>query len=571
MRVVSGEPLRDPIRWPSIPEAFRHRVRSSGARPALLWKQHGYFYALSWQDYGALVEETAAGWVNAGLQPQERVALLSRNRFEWLVNDLAILTAGGVTVPIHPPLSPSQIAFQIEHSEARFVVVAGRDEANRLAEAIGRLSQPSLEAVIAIDQSAAETLASRNLARVLSWQALRLRGRRRLAHLAGSLRSRVDGLTPESLATILYTSGTTGEPKGVMLTHGNFLFNALATLQILPHPTDGLQLNWLPYSHVFARLADHYQPMLAGTTVAISGGLPELLDDIAATQPTHLTAVPRFYEKIWAELAALPAEQRRLRARQLMGDRFLWAISGGAALPREIAEGLSNAGILLLQGYGLTESSPVISVNTPEQNRFGSSGRPIPGIDVAIADDGEVLTRGPHVMAGYWRNEAATREAIVDGWLHTGDLGELDADGYLTITGRKKELIVLSTGKNVAPVAVEGALLTDPLIEQVAVVGDGRPYLAALIVPNFAELRQRLGAADNVLPEELVRRPEARELVGRVVEQRCAELASWERIKRFALLSRPFSIAADELTPTLKLRRNVIEQRYAGTIEELYG
>ncbi len=574
MRIVSGEPLRKPVPWASLPEAFEQVSRTYGSRPALMWKQHGHFYCLSWAEYAELVQDMARAWVDLGLQPGDRVALLSRNRLEWLITDLALLTAGAVTVPIHPPLSSSQIAYQIHHSGARFAVVAGSDEARRFVEAVQRLDSVPLEALVAIDAAAAGTLQRAPGLPVHTWDSMRLRGRRAAPRLAPQLRERVRSLQPDSLATILYTSGTTGEPKGVMLTHGNFLFNAFATLQVLPHPEGGLQLNWLPYSHVFARLADHYQPMLAGTTVAISGGLPDLFADIDATQPTHMTGVPRLYEKIWAELAALGPEERAARARERVGQRFLWAVSGGAALPQEIAEGLSTAGIVLLQGYGLTESSPVISVNTPEENRLGTSGRPIPGIDVAIADDGEVLTRGPHVMAGYWENEPATAEAIVDGWLHTGDLGELDADGFLTITGRKKELIVLSTGKNVAPVAVEGTLLVDPLIEQVAVIGDDRPYLVALIVPNFGELRQQLRQAGVDVPEsdsELVRLPRAQEIVAAAVEARCAELASWERVKKFALLARPFSIASEELTPTLKLRRNIIQERYADVIEKLYG
>jgi len=574
MRIASGEPLLRPVPWPSIPAAFHELAGQRGDAPALLFKRHGYFYPLSWSDYDALVSDLTCGWIELGVGPGERVALLSRNRLEWLATDLALLAAAAVTVPIHPPLASSQIAYQLRHSGACYCAVAGADEAGRLLEATRREKLEHLVGFVALDSSAARTLTGSTDRPVYTWDQLRMLGRRAAQRLAPQRRDRIRALQPDSLATILYTSGTTGEPKGVMLSHHNFLSNAFATLQVLPHPRPGLQMNWLPYSHVFARLADHYQPLLAGTPVAISGGLPELLDDIADQQPTHLTAVPRFYEKVWAELAACRPEARPQRARELMGRRFLWAISGGAALPREIAERLSACGILLLQGYGLTESSPVISVNTPQHNRFGTSGRPIPGVEVAIAEDGEVLTRGPHVMAGYWQNPEATAETIVDGWLHTGDLGELDSDGYLTITGRKKELIVLSTGKNVAPVAVEGALLLDPLIEQVAVIGDNRPYVVALIVPNFAELRARLTAEGRDAPAEdaeLVRLPRSRELIEEAVTQRCAELASWEQVKRFALLERPFSIAAEELTPTLKLRRNVVANRYAELIESLYA
>ena len=290
----------------------------------------------------------------------------------------------------------------------------------------------------------------------------------------------------------MYTSGTTGNPKGVMLTHGNLLSNSLAALEVMPYGPGDLVLNWLPFTHIYARTVDHYICMASGTPVALAESADTLVQNLDEVRPTHFASVPRFYEKVLASVSTADAAETGRRLRQVFGPRIDWMSSGGAPLPPAIARAYHAAGLLVLQGYGLTETSPIISFNCKDNYKLDTVGRPLPGVEVRIAADGEVLTRGPNVMKGYWNDPAATAEAIRDGWLHTGDLGELDADGFLRITGRKKDLLVLSNGKKVAPACVEGLLLADPCIDQAVVCGEGRNYLCALLVPAWDNVRRAL-------------------------------------------------------------------------------
>ena len=358
-----------------------------------------------------------------------------------------------------------------------------------------------------------------------------------------------------------------------MLTHGNLLSNVLAALAVMPLRPDDLVLNWLPFTHIYARTVDHYLCMASCTPVALAESADALVQNLEEVKPTHFASVPRFYEKVLTSASTGdPAETAR-RLRRVFGPRIDWMSSGGAPLPPAIARTYHAAGLLLLQGYGLTETSPIISFNTKDHYKVETVGRPLPGVEVRIAPDGEVLTRGPHVMKGYWNDPATTAATIRDGWLHTGDLGELDADGFLRITGRKKDLLVLSNGKKVAPSCVEGLLLADPCIDQAVVCGEGRNYLSALLVPAWDNVRgalQREGVELASGPEEWAKRPEVRGLLERRVRTALADLCSAEQVKKFLILPAPFSVAADELTVSLKLRRGVVVKRYAGRIEEMY-
>jgi long-chain acyl-CoA synthetase len=387
------------------------------------------------------------------------------------------------------------------------------------------------------------------------------------------LARREQAVTGDDLATIMYTSGTTGNPKGVMLSHDNLVSNALACLESSPQPPGSVLLSWLPYSHIYARLVDHYESIACGTLVALAESAETVVQNLAEVEPTHLTAVPRFYEKVLTAVASSdPAETGR-RLRKVFGPRVDWLSSGGAPLPVPIAQAYHAAGLLLLQGYGLTESSPVISFNRKTRFKIDTVGPPIPGVEVRIAPDGEILTRGSHVMRGYWNNAQATAEAIQDGWLYTGDLGELDADGFLKITGRKKELLVLSSGKKVVPPYLEGLLVSDPRIEQAVVYGEGRNFLTALIVPNWPNVRKELAGrtgVDSQPDEELAQLPATVELVRECVEAALAPVAPYERVKKFVLLPRPFSVANDEMTVSLKLRRSVIFAHHRELLDGMY-
>ncbi|HEV2105230.1 MAG TPA: long-chain fatty acid--CoA ligase, partial [Candidatus Eisenbacteria bacterium] len=440
-------------------------------------------------------------------------------------------------------------------------------------------------------------------------------GAARRAAAPGAFRALADAVRPEDPATIIYTSGTTGEPKGAMLSHANIASNVEACLQVVRLlPTDSC-LSFLPLCHIFERMAGLYAMLEAGATIAYARSLDTVAADALEVRPTILNGVPRFYEKVYARVLENVSTQPALRkslfhwglgagvavararfegrrpgawallqarladalvaakVRARVGGRLRVCISGGAPLGAKVLEFFYAMGIPVLEGYGLTETSPVICLNPPGRARPASVGPAVPGVEVRIAPDGEILTRGPHVMQGYFHNDAATRVAITDGWFHTGDVGRLDAEGYLFITDRLKDLLVTAGGKKVAPQPLEAKLKTSKWISEAVMLGDRRPYCVALLVPNFQRLETEArarGWAAASLPE-LLRRPEVRALYGAEVERVNAGLAPFETIKKFELLDRELSADAGELTPTLKVRRRIVAERFAGIIEGLYA
>jgi long-chain acyl-CoA synthetase len=548
----------------NLAEMHRRQAERLGPRPALRFKRHGLYRDLSWDDYREQVLAAAAALIDAGVRPGDRVGLLAENRVEWLIADMAILAAAAVNVPPHAPLTPRQIHFQLNDAGVRWLIVSSRAQLDKVRPIRGEL--PDLRGVVMMDGAAPEEDAA-------SWRSFLGRGRRALPRLADELRRREERLGPDDLATVIYTSGTTGNPKGVMLTHGNLLSNSLAALEVMAFLPGDLVLNWLPFTHIYARTVDHYICMAAGTPVALAESAETLVQNLSEVAPTHFASVPRFYEKVLTSASTADAAEAGRRLRRVFGPRIDWMSSGGAPLSPAIARAYHDAGLLVLQGYGLTETSPIISFNSKDHYKLDTVGRPLPGVDVRIGPDGEVLTRGSHVMKGYWNDPAATAAAIQDGWLHTGDLGELDADGFLRITGRKKELLVMSNGKKVAPTCVEGLLLADPCIDQAVVCGEGRNFLCALLVPAWDNVRGALHQQGVELaggPEDWAKRPEVRDLLERRVRAALADVSNAEQVKKFLILPAPFSVAADELTVSLKLRRGVVVNRYAGLIEEMY-
>ena len=381
-------------------------------------------------------------------------------------------------------------------------------------------------------------------------------------------------MTGDDLATIIYTSGTTGNPKGVMLTHRNLVLNAETTLEIGPQPPTDVLLSWLPYSHIYARTCDLYVPVMAGSTVALAESMDTLVLNLAETRPSTLTSVPRFYEKVWTRVEQLPLDARDAALKKIFGPRIRQLSSGGAPLPKHVCQGFFEAGLPLLEGYGLTETSPVVSFNTVDNFRIGTVGRAIPGVEIKIAPDGEILVRGPNVMKGYWRNPEATSEAIEkEGWFHTGDVGNLDADGYLSITDRKKDLIITSAGKNIAPSELERLLVSDIYIDQAVVYGDGRRFVSALVVPNFEQLRQKAAELKCTLestPDGFIDVRCIHEFLAQRIDAVMQQVSNPERVKKFLVLDRPFQVDADELTATLKVRRNHILRKYEPKLAALY-
>jgi long-chain acyl-CoA synthetase len=561
---MAAEPAQHDTSQPAltIPALLIQRLRQDADRPALYVPRGGQFDSVCWASLIDAAARLAAGLSDLGLQPGDRVAVVSPNRYEWVVCDLAILGLGAVHVPIHNALAGPQIAWQIRDCGARLVLLAGPDQASRLS---GVSELPAEVRYAAFDPCHPE-LAGTPVLPWTHWHASPQRGRELIQHAAATVQ-------PSQLATILYTSGTTGEPKGVMLSHANLISNARATLQAFGHDPADLRLCWLPLSHVFARTCDLYITLVAGTPLALAESPEKVMDNCKAIRPTLMCGVPYFFEKVQRTLCEQGRADEPGALANAFGGRIRVLTSGGAALPDHVARFYHERGVMLVQGYGLTESSPVITVSTPGQVKIGTVGRPIPGVDVRIAPDGEILTRGPHVMLGYWNKPQATAETIRDGWLHTGDLGELDADGFLRITGRKKELIVTAGGKNVPPVYLEALLTADPLIQQAMIVGEGRKFLAALIVPAPEALRAEIIARRIPVTSaaEALRHPHVLALYEERIRARLANVSHYEQVAKFVLLNRAFSIEQGELTPTLKLRRSVIQEHFAEEIERMYG
>jgi long-chain acyl-CoA synthetase len=526
------------------------------------------FSHLSWNQLAHEVRRLAAGLRRIGVQPGDRIAQISENRYEWVLVDLAVHMARGVHVALHASLSGQQIAWQIADSESQIVVLSTAEQANKLA-AVGAALPRGL-------QFFSYELADGEIAGqpILPFTELLAAGRKDVAAMVNEA---LDHTEPGDLATILYTSGTTGEAKGVMLSHGNLTSNAAGCCAAFETTVEDIRLSWLPLSHIFARTCDLYTWLTRASELAIVEDREKIIPYCNMLRPTLINGVPYFFERVYRRLSEAgkigPVETgEQTYLQQALGGNIRACCSGGAALPNHVAEFFWQQSVPLVQGYGLTESSPVIATATPDHNKVGTVGRAIEGVEIKIAADGEILTRGPHVMLGYWRKPEETAASIKNDWLHSGDLGELDADGYLRITGRKKELIVTAGGKNIAPVFLESLLAEEPLILQAMVVGEGRKYLTALIVPNPDMLRAEIISRQIPVRSaaEALAHPAVLELYRQRIEQRLAHVAKCEQIQRFALLPRGFTIEQEELTPTLKLRRSIVQQHFAKEIEFLY-
>ena len=544
---------------------FSERTATSADQTALYVRRGAEFVPLSWRQYAAAVERMAAALVRLGVEPGDRVALASPNRFEWLVADLAIHLARGVNVAIHASLSGRQMAYQIVNSGAKVVILAGPEQAEKLApearEFALRVKVATFDHCPVVWAGTKFWLLSELAADGSDAEALDVRQRAEQA------------VGPDDLATILYTSGTTGDPKGVMLSQHNLASNALASVEAFGNRATDLRLTWLPLSHIFARTCDLYTWFVTGGRLALADSPEAAVGNCQQLHPTLMNGVPYFYEKVQRYLTDSGQADVPGAPQKLFGGEMRVLVSGGAPLPIHVARFFNDRGLMLLQGYGMTESSPVITTETQNAQRLGTVGPPIPGVELRISDSGEIQTRGPHVMLGYWNDPEATEAMIDDGWLKTGDLGQVDADGFLRITGRAKELIVTSGGKNIAPTVLEALIGADPLVRQSLVIGDRRNYLTALIVVNLEALKARLAAeglaAESI--EESLGDPRVRSLYRGLLDCRLAEVSRYEQIGNFALLAEPFAVATGELTPTLKLCRGRIAARYAERIEAMYA
>ena len=585
----------------SLVEALYRNVERFPGKTALVKKSGGKWRTLSYAELYARVERFAAGLAGLGVGEGSRVALMSKNRPKWAISDFAVQSLGAALVPVYPTLEPGQVAHILKDSGSRILIVEDAELLERVRSV--RDAVPELRSIVVMDDSFTD----------VEEGLLRFGG----VETAGE-ESPLEGweagwraITREDVATIIYTSGTTGLPKGVVLTHGNFLSNLGGILEALPIHAEDIFLSLLPLSHVFERTSGQFLALTVGATTYYAESIEKVPENLREVRPTVALSVPRLYEKMYDRVQAriressplrrklfnaaveagkekyrieregeIPGPVLRARLRlydrlvfgkikELLGGRLRFFFSGGAKLNPEVGEFFYAARVRICEGYGLTETSPVISCNRPDSIRFGTVGLPLENLEVKISGDGEILVRGPGVMRGYLDNEEATAEVFTeDGFFRTGDIGEFDEAGYLKVTDRAKNLMVLSTGKNVAPQPIEVALAAAQHISQAVLLGDGRKYVSALVVPDYETVRKTLstGAPD----EELAEDTQVREIVQKDIEAATREFAPYERPKRFALLPRELNQEAGELTPTLKVRLGPVKERYGEVIEKLY-
>ncbi len=579
----------------------RHR----GRPVAMRHKRDGAWRDISYAELADRVRHVSLGLLELGVRRGDRVAILSENRPEWAWVDYACLTARCVDVPIYPTLPARQAEYILRDSGAVAIFVSSQAQADKIAEVRGQL--PALRHVIVLDRGVSGP-------DLLHLDDLMARGHAAEAHHP-DWRTNAEAMLPSDLATLIYTSGTTGDPKGVMLSHGNITSNVVASLEVLPIGDSDACLSFLPLSHIFERMAGHYTMFYAGVVINYAESAEHVGPNMAELGPTVVAAVPRVYEKVhaktletalsgsplrreiflWAQATALhwaelrlagqpiPLPLRMARAvadrlvfsklRAKLGGRLRYFVSGGAPLAPEIGRFFYAAGLPILEGYGLTETSPVITMNRLDRPRFGTVGRPIPGVEVRIADDGEILTRGPHVMLGYFNKPEATREAIDPaGWFHTGDIGTIDEEGCLKITDRKKDLIVTAGGKNIAPQPIEALLKQNPFISNAVMLGDRRAFPIAILVPDFERLRPWAAQAGHAAETDaaLARIPAVQAHLEAEAKKQLRDLAQFEVPKKFLVLGRDFTIADGELTPKMSIKRRVVEERLRDQIEKLY-
>ncbi len=582
--------------WTSIPSMFFDMAGQSRGRPFLWAKEGGTWRPRQWEDVAGDVRRLAAGLVAFGLKPGDRVVLASENRPEWAIADLAIMAAGGITVPAYTTYTRELHEHVLKDSGASMAFVSGE-----------RLAATFLPAAAAADVAcviAMETVTAAGV-RVIAWSDA-------ARDDTSDVDSRLAAIERKATACLIYTSGTGGLPKGVILSHHALLSNLKSIWLGVRPMLSGIEtfLSFLPLSHAYEHTAGFFFPISIGAEIRYAEGVDTLITNMPETRPTIMTCVPRLYEVMRQRILAGVTRQggmkkrlferavelgsRRMRGESLglveglqdrvldklvrdkvrgrFGGRLKAMVSGGAALNPEVGTFFSALGLTLLQGYGQTEAAPVISCNLPEHIRMASVGRPLPEVEVRIADDGEILVAGGLLMDGYWNNPQATGEVLRDGWLHTGDIGEFDDDGFLTITDRKKDIIVNSGGDNIAPQRVEGILNLEPEIAQCMVVGDRRPHLVALVVPDDTWLAGF--ARDRGVEADLASLADDDALAAAIkaaVDRANANLSLIEKVKRIMVASEPFTVENRLMTPTLKIRRHVVRERFGDRLDALYG
>ncbi|HLA68390.1 MAG TPA: long-chain fatty acid--CoA ligase [Bacteroidota bacterium] len=597
------------VQFSTISELFENITKryADSDRPMLMQKVEGVYTGISYSEYRRNVEQFAMGLASLGVKQGDRISIVSENRPEWIVADMAMVSLGAINVPIYPTLTPKQIEFIYNDAGVKIAIVSNSFQLNKVVKITQDV--PTLEKVIVMSDKGVALSDG-----VIAFRKVYQLGEefeKTHRDYFGSLAKP----KPEDLLTLIYTSGTTGNPKGVMLTHRNLVSNIVASADVIPIGEADVLLSFLPLCHSFERMAGYYTAMACGATVAYAESVETVRDNLIEVRPTIVTTVPRLFERIYNRMmkqvdsappvrqkifhwavevgrhyarakrsgsipAALQLQHRVAsklvysKLKERTGGRIKFFVSGGAALPRMLGEFFEAVGIQIIEGYGLTETSPVLSANRLDDYEFGTVGKPIPGVEIKIAEDGEILAKGPNIMIGYYNNTKATEEAISkDGWFHTGDIGMFNKAGHLVITDRKKHLFVSSGGKNIAPQPIENLFLSSSkYIDQFVLVGDGRMFLTALIVPEFEILKEFANRNGIMTSDEisLVRHDDVKEMYRKEIEKIQKDLPTYEKVRRFELLSQALTVEGGEITPTMKVKRKVVEEKFAPLIEKMY-
>lgn len=593
-------------RPPSVAQMVVDRVRATPNSEAFRYPVDHTWKSLTWHQVGERVRRIAAGLISLGIAPEDRVALASSTRYEWVLVDFAVMCAGAATTTVYPTTNAGDVAYIVANSGSRVVVAENQVQVDKLREHRAELAD--VIKVVIIDGEGDDDW-------VITLDDLEKRGDALLAESPDVVDARVRAVTSDQLASIIYTSGTTGRPKGVRLTHGAWTYTAAAIDSLNVLGPDDLNFLWLPLAHAFGKVMLAL-PLLIGFPTAIDGRVDRIVDNLAALHPTVMGAAPRIFEKAHSRILGMIAEQggvkkrifdwaigvglevsrtrqtgrkpsKRLAVEHAIADKLVFStirarfggrlkffVSAAAALDRDVAQWFDAVGIVVLEGYGLTETAAASFINRPDAYRFGTVGWPVPDTEVKIADDGEILLRGPGIMTGYHELPEATAEALeADGWFHTGDIGEIDVDGFLRITDRKKDMFKTSQGKYVAPSPIAAAFKgLCPYVGELIVVGENRPYCVALISLDseaITEWADKNGLSGKTFAE-IARDPKTHALIGGYVDTLNAQLNRWEQIKKFAIIDRELSIESGDLTPSLKLKRNVVVKDFTDAISGLY-
>lgn len=594
----------------TIPQLFIQITKDFGAgkeRPALKHKINNEYVGISYDEVYKNTVRFANGLASLGVKRESKVAIIAENRPEWIYSDMSILGLGAVDVPLYPISTADTIEFILNNSESVGIIVSNKFHLNKVLKI--RNNCKNLKFIIVMNNDDVQDEQG-----IYSFESISVKGDTFAAENPNHFEDNAKLCNENDLCTIIYTSGTTGEPKGVMLTHKNIVSNVKSAHEIFDINDNDTFLSFLPLCHIFERMAGYYTAFSAGSMICYAESIEKIAQNMVEIKPTIMTAVPRLFERIYSRIKrnveSQPEKKQKIfnwaievgrgymdakksmdgvpislslkrtladklvykKLRERTGGNMRFFISGGAALSRDLGQFFESVGILVIEGYGLTESSPVISANRLNDYKFGSVGKPMPGVEIKIAQDGEILAFGPNIMQGYYKNKKETEATLKNGWLHTGDIGVFDAEGFLIITDRKKHLFKTTGGKYIAPTPIENMFLASKYIDQFVLIGDRRMFLSALIVPDFEALKEFADANRIEYKDEndLVEKKQIYELLEKELGEFQKKLANYERVRKFKVLDKPFSIEGGEMTPSLKIKRKVVEERYSYLIDDMY-